>query len=45
MSPATESAVPSHSNYMVGHTALEAGQSYPIYPSSMHGRERSSFQG
>ena len=35
----------SHSNYMVGHTALGDLQSHPIPPPSLHGREGSSFPG
>ena len=36
---------PSHPIYMVGHTVLGAWQSHLIPPSSLHGREGSSFPG
>ena len=42
---ATHSAVPSHSFYMVGHTALGAQQRHLIPLPSLHGGEGSSFQG
>ena len=36
---------PSHPIYMVGYSPLEAWQSHPIPPPSLHGREGSSFLG